>query len=596
MAGKTSVAKLHHSQLRKIIDEEGGTGKSFKTINISASGGNASGDSSVVADVKEDALNLVAGSNITITANANSDTLTISGVSTSSNSFETISLTAGSGTVTGDNSVVAESGTDTLTLSAGANITLNGNASQDGITISADQGESFKTISLGTSGTGNTSGDSSIVADSVNDTLTLTAGNNITLTGNASGDGITITAADYGDAGIATFSVNDDSGNDVGNLRVDAGTGISLSDASSKLTIGVSDAVATQVKISGNTTGDTTVSIDNNSTSNTVEFAAGDGIRLTGNNSSGLVTIAATGSLGGGLHEEEVEDVVGEMFAGNTETLISATYDDAAGKINLVVDNDLSNYDNTNSSFSTASFSVIRIDAQTAGNPHDIDIKADAPDDRLRFVSGDNMKITGDPLSDTITFSVESAVNVPLGNIDGTAVDNEIAVWTSGTTLEGDGNLLWNGASMHVSGNVEISGSIGINVTGSDITHGITLPNSADSSGIVKAHAYATYSSLKFKENVASIEDPLGTVMSMRGVTFDWKQNGKKDYGFIAEEINQVMPEIVFEDDSPTGVSSMDYQKIVPVLIEAIKSQQTKIDSLENKLLELTGAYKDNEK
>jgi len=583
MARKNSVAKLHHSQLRKIIDEEGGTGKSFRTINVSASGGNASGDSNVVADVKEDALNLVAGANITITANANTDTLTISGVSTSSNSFETISLAStGTGTASGDSSVVAESGTDTLTLIAGDNITLAGTANRDWITISSDQGESFKTISLGTSGTGATSGDSSIVADSVNDTLTLTAGNNITLTGNASGDGITITAADYGDAGIATFSVNDDSGNDVGNLRVDAGTGIALSDASSKLTIGVSDAVATQVKISGNTTGDATVSIDNNSTSNTVELVGGSNVTLTGNNSTGQITITAP-DRDPPLTTEEVQDIVGAMFTGNTETNISATYQDSDGTIDLDVPQEQN------------AFTNIEVNGQPT-------VIADSSSDTLTFVAGSNMTIVNDFDNDTITFHSSQQINEAGANgealISGTPVDNQLAVWVSSTAIESQPALVWdNGNTMlHVSGNIEMSGNLGVNVTGDDITHGVTLPNTANASGIVKANAYATYSSLKFKENVSEIQDPLGTIMNMRGVTFDWKQNGKKDYGFIAEEVDQVMPEIVFKDDSPTGVSSMDYQKIVPVLLEAIKIQQSKIETLENKLSELTHVYDDNKK
>ena len=61
---------------------------------------------------------------------------------------------------------------------------------------------------------------------------------------------------------------------------------------------------------------------------------------------------------GGGLTQEEVEDIAGAMFTGNTETLITATYQDADGTIDLVVDNDLANYDNTNSAFFNASSDV----------------------------------------------------------------------------------------------------------------------------------------------------------------------------------------------------------------------------------------------
>src|SRR6056300_468819 len=57
------------------------------------------------------------------------------------------------------------------------------------------------------------------------------------------------------------------------------------------------------------------------------------------------------------LNAERVQDIAGAMFSSNTETLITATYQDADGTIDLVVDNDLSNYDNTTSAFITASSS-----------------------------------------------------------------------------------------------------------------------------------------------------------------------------------------------------------------------------------------------
>ena len=55
------------------------------------------------------------------------------------------------------------------------------------------------------------------------------------------------------------------------------------------------------------------------------------------------------------LQAERIQDIAGAMFSSNTETLITATYQDADGTIDLVVDNDLSNYDNSTSAFITAS-------------------------------------------------------------------------------------------------------------------------------------------------------------------------------------------------------------------------------------------------
>lgn len=95
--------------------------------------------------------------------------------------------------VAGQTTVAADSKTDTLTLIAGANVTITTNATNDEVTISSNGGgstNSFQTIAV--------SGQSSVVADSATDTLTLIAGSNVTLTTNATNDEITIAASGGG--------------------------------------------------------------------------------------------------------------------------------------------------------------------------------------------------------------------------------------------------------------------------------------------------------------------------------------------------------------------------------------------------------------
>lgn len=88
-----------------------------------------SGQTSVVADTSSDTLTLVAGSNITITTNAGSDTITIAATSAGTGaSFGTIS-------VTGQSSVVADSAGDTLTLQAGTGISISTDPTSDIVTI-----------------------------------------------------------------------------------------------------------------------------------------------------------------------------------------------------------------------------------------------------------------------------------------------------------------------------------------------------------------------------------------------------------------------------------------------------------------------------
>ena len=79
-------------------------------------------------------------------------------------------------------------------------------------------------------------------------------------------------------------------------------------------------------------------------------------ITTVGTVTSGDVSaILPAGTVSG---SEQVEDIVGGMLTGNTETLITVTYQDGDGTIDFVVDNDLSNYDNTTSGFFDAASDV----------------------------------------------------------------------------------------------------------------------------------------------------------------------------------------------------------------------------------------------
>jgi hypothetical protein len=116
-----------------------------------------------------------------------------------------------------------------------------------------------------------------------------------------------------------------------------------------------------------------------------------------------------------------------------------------------------------------------------------------------------------------------------------------------------------------------------------------------DSSGNLTTTANITaYSDIRLKENISTIKNGLELVNKLRGVTFNWKDTGNYSYGLIAQEVEEIIPELVLETETGTlegeasnKIKSVDYSKITAVLIEAIKEQQHQLDTYKSELEEL---------
>ena len=105
--------------------------------------------------------------------------------------------------------------------------------------------------------------------------------------------------------------------------------------------------------------------------------------------------------------------------------------------------------------------------------------------------------------------------------------------------------------------------------------------------GNITAYSTTISSDINLKENIRPLESSLSKVEQLRGVMFDWKDEGKDndEIGFIAQEVEEVLPEIVSEVDSlgSDGVHKVvNYAAVVPVLVEAIKELKQEIKELKN--------------
>ena len=94
----------------------------------------------------------------------------------------------------------------------------------------------------------------------------------------------------------------------------------------------------------------------------------------------------------------------------------------------------------------------------------------------------------------------------------------------------------------------------------------------------------AAISSIRYKKNIQSIDQPLEKVLKLRGVEFDWKESGAHDIGMIAEEVGEVFPDLLtYEKDGKT-IQGFRYDGLIGVLVEAIKEQQKQITELKEKV------------
>ncbi|NJO91310.1 MAG: hypothetical protein HC831_21865, partial [Chloroflexia bacterium] len=97
----------------------------------------------------------------------------------------------------------------------------------------------------------------------------------------------------------------------------------------------------------------------------------------------------------------------------------------------------------------------------------------------------------------------------------------------------------------------------------------------------------ASNSDIRLKENIIPLVSGLDIVMALKGYYYNWNEDAKKQkklsdrtqLGFIAQEVEKVVPEIV--TTAPNGYKAINYTKLTPILVEAIKDQQAQIETLE---------------
>jgi hypothetical protein len=209
--------------------------------------------------------------------------------------------------------------------------------------------------------------------------------------------------------------------------------------------------------------------------------------------------------------------------------------------------------------------------------------------ERMRIDASGNFGVgTTSPLAKTNIYDISS--NYPLfvqgGNAGAAGAGGSIAFATAeGSAIAGPSTAAAAIRSLNLYAG-ESNGEEGSLVfytnkrTGSNTYTGLTERMRIDSSGNVTAAGNVTaYSDIKLKTDIATIDNALDKVLKMRGVIYTRIDTGLKGTGVIAQEIKEVLPEVVIEGET----LSVAYGNIVGVLIEAIKELKAEIEQLKGK-------------
>ena len=139
---------------------------------------------------------------------------------------------------------------------------------------------------------------------------------------------------------------------------------------------------------------------------------------------------------------------------------------------------------------------------------------------------------------------------------------------------------------------IRATNGVGIN-TNNPGAYALFVSGAAKITGNLVVNTTTYTSDARYKTNIVTLNDALENVLHLRGVSYDWDRNQwpekgfseGRQIGFIAQELEKIFPDLVQTDKD--GYKSVNYTGVVPVLVEAIKAQEKRIDALQKQSAEI---------
>jgi hypothetical protein len=343
------------------------------------------------------------------------------------------------------------------------------------------------------------------------------------------------------------FIVNTDSN------KVGVGTSVLIHDFNVKGGIGVTNAIVTGIATVNefistySQTGVTTISTLTSTNINSQQISVSGVSTFSGNASFASNVSAGSLNVSGLSTFAGITTVTGNtLFAKQLNVSGVATASQFSGNVTGNVTGNLTG--NVNST-GVSTFSTLQVGTGVTINSG--------------VVTATSFSGSGTNLSGIVTF---------LSAGGGILLTNSVGIVTISTIGGGGGGeSFW----VQVASGIHTSSSVGVGTT--NPTSRLTVSGDAIITGIVTATDFNSTSDAKLKTNVQTIENPIDKIEKINGVSFNWIENQRPSMGVIADELQKVLPELVTNTDPKT----VNYNGLIGLLIECVKSQEKRIKQLE---------------